>query len=126
MTAHSIIESPDAALLALAHQLEVADQAAYRLAVLLSSLPEGDTFYTEIDHRWEEADQVIDDLVNRICATPALTEQGKIVKARSMQYLDVDEPVLPDGKFDMIDRSKRIGMSLAIDIGGKVQPLTRK
>lgn len=111
MKIRSLTASPDAALLTLMRQIEMAEERHDRVLSLSSAMkPDTDKAYDELHH-----------LVRQACAVPAKTDEGKVAKARLFQSFNCyigDDGTMQEDTDIMI----QIAHSLSIDLAGPPLP----
>lgn len=116
-----VLRSPDTELLDLLREAEVAEWATAKAEAAWHQLDTGEPGHEAAQRRAYAADQAFRLVLDRVCALPARTEQGKAAKARLMQILNVH--VLPDGSLDQeASAFMRVAHSLSLDLAG---PLLR-
>jgi hypothetical protein len=116
MSACFLTISPDAALLDLMMQIEIADREADRLGALFCHMRESDALYEKTKQQSDAADEIVFGLVQRACSIPARTEQGRSAKARLMQCFNTSLKL--DGVLDTNDLFMLVAHSLSLDLAG--------
>jgi hypothetical protein len=117
MKIQSLTASPDAFLMNLMRQIEIADRRFERAVEVSSTIIDGDALHKEMKIETDAAYEELHDLVSQACSVPARTDEGKIAKARLFQsfncYIDDNGSMHKD-----TDIMIHIAHSLSLDLAG--------